>query len=188
MPTVALPGSDRPFVLKGRGTTLVRLFGLLVFTLPGAGFIAGLFVVRGRPEFAFLEHAALWPWELWAIALGGTLGLVGGSADFVWHVRGFRDVSRREERGEIFALACGGLPLFLLMAAASIAPDPRIYVLPVAALAMITVALVCYDEFVYHRKACGRAETLFHRLLTLGNGAAFLAWFHWVFARSHLGA
>ena len=188
MPTAVVPGAARSFVLKGRGVTLVRLFGLLVFALPGAGFMAGLLGVRGRPEFAFLEQAAIWPWELWAIAVGGSLGLAGGAADFVWHVRGLRDVSRREERGEIFALSCGGLPLFLLMGAASLLPDPRIYLLPVTALAMITVALVCYDEFVYHRKACGRAETLFHRLLTLGNGVAFLAWFHWVFARSRLGA
>jgi hypothetical protein len=39
-----------------------------------------------------------------------------------------------------------------------------------------------YDEFVFHRR-CGRFETFTHRLLTCGNGLAFLAWTHWCFVR-----
>src|SRR5438105_4502705 len=86
------------FIVRGRGLTLTRIGGLLAFAIPGAGFIAGLFVVRGRPEFAFLKNAMAWPAELWVIAIGGSLATLAGFADFVWHVRGLREVSRKEER------------------------------------------------------------------------------------------
>jgi hypothetical protein len=42
--------------------------------------------------------------------------------------------------------------------------------------------MICYDEFVFHRR-CRRFETFTHRLLTCGNGLAFLAWSHWCFVR-----
>jgi hypothetical protein len=177
---------SKPFIVHGRGLTLTRIGGLMAFAIPGAGFIAALFMLRGRPEFAFLESPAAWPWELWTIALGGSLATLAGAADFVWHVRGLREVSRREERGEIIALALGGAPLFLIMAAASVAGDPRSFLLPALVTSMFTVVCVCHDEFVYHRFACGRLESLFHRTLLAGNGLAFVAWFHWVFVRDRL--
>ncbi len=46
-----------------------------------------------------------------------------------------------------------------------------------------TVVMISYDEFVFHRR-CGWFETFTHRLLTCGNGLAFLAWAHWCFARN----
>jgi hypothetical protein len=187
MSAIAPSSAPSRFVVRGRGLTIPRLLGLAVFALPGAGFVAALLAVRDRPEFAFLWSPRHWPWELTAIAACGLLGLAGGIGDFFWHVRGLRDVSRREERGEIVALACGGAPLFFLLLAASASLDPRPFLFPVVALAMAVTTLVCHDEFVYHRKACGKTETLFHRLLTLGNGAAFLAWFHWVFVRVRVG-
>jgi hypothetical protein len=169
------------FVLRGRGLTLTRVAGILVFALPGAGFIAALFVVRHRPEFAFLERPTAWPLELWLIAVGGSLATLAGMADFIWHVRGLRSVSRREERGEIVALALGGAPLFVIMAMASVAADPKAFLLPALVTAMFTVVCVCHDEFVYHRMACGRTEAFFHRTIIFGNAIAFMAWFHWVF-------
>ncbi|HYC78451.1 MAG TPA: hypothetical protein VEI02_12560 [Planctomycetota bacterium] len=184
MTTMAAP--RRGFVVRGRGLTWTRVAGLFAFAIPGAGFIAGIFAVRGRPEFAFLEDAGRWPFELWAIAVGGSVASIAGLADFVWHVRGFRDVSRKEERGEVVALALGGAPLFVMMAAASLAADPRPYLLPAVATTMFTVACVCHDEFVFHRFAVKRTEALFHRTLIFGNGLAFLAWFHWTFVRDRL--
>jgi hypothetical protein len=136
MSTSALPTAPPPaealraFVRRGRGVTLPRVFGLAVFALPGAGFVAGLFAVRGTPAFLFLEDARTWPWELWTIAVAGSLAFLGGVGDFFWHVRGLRDVSRKEERGEILALATAGAPTFLTMAAASVAPDPRPFLTP----------------------------------------------------------
>lgn len=179
----AAPRAGR-FVVRGRGLTLPRVLGLVAFAIPGAGFIAALLLVRGRPEFGFLEDLRAWPPELWIIAAGGSLASLAGLADFVWHVRGLREVSRREERGEIVALALGGAPLFGVMAAASAGPDPRAFLLPALVVTIFTVACVCHDEFVYHRLACGRREALFHRLLIAGNGVAYLAWFHWTFVRA----
>ncbi len=171
------------FIVRGRGLTLTRVLGILTFMAPGAGFIAALFMVRGRPEFAFLESARNWPLELWLIAVGGSLATLAGMADFIWHVRGLREVSRREERGEIVALALGGAPLFALMAAASVAAEPKNYLLPILVVTMFTVICVCHDEFVYHRRACARMESFFHHVLLTGNGLAFLAWFAWIFVR-----
>jgi hypothetical protein len=186
MTTTVAGSAPRSFVLRGRGLTLTRLAGLLAFAIPGAGFIIGLFLVRGRPEFAFLENPAAWPPELWVIAIGGSIATIAGFADFVWHVRGLREVSRKEERGEIIALAVGGAPLFVIMGAASLAADPKPFLLPALVTTMFTVACVCHDEFVYHRRACQWMEALFHRALIFGNGLAFLAWFSWVFVRDRL--
>jgi hypothetical protein len=180
--------SSGGFIVRGRGFTATRIAGLLAFAIPGAGFIGGLLRLRGRPEFSFLEDASTWPAELWVIAVGGSLATLAGLADFVWHVRGMREVSRREERGEVVALALGGAPLFGFMAAASLSAAPRPFLTPVLVVAMFTVACVCHDEFVYHRRACGRVESLFHRALIFGNGLAFLAWFHWAFVRERVGA
>jgi hypothetical protein len=46
--------------------------------------------------------------------------------------------------------------------------------------------MICYDEFVFHRKRCGRYETMLHRLLVFGNGIAWLAWMHWCFVRERI--
>src|SRR5436190_3342141 len=178
--------ASQGFIIRGRGLTVTRVAGLLAFATPGAGFIAGLFLVRSRPEFAFLEHPGSWPWELWVIAIGGSIATIAGFADFVWHVRGLREVSRREERGEIIALAVGGALRFLIMAAASVTTAPKPFMLPALVATMFTVACVCHDEFVYHRLACKPLEALFHRALIFGNGLAYLAWFHWVFVRDRL--
>jgi hypothetical protein len=187
MTTTTMAAPARRFIVRGRGLTLTRVGGLLASIIPAVGFIAGLFWVRGRPQFAFLEMPASWPIELWIIAIGGSIATLGGFADFVWHVRGLREVSRKEERGEVVALALGGAPLFLIMAAASVASDPRLFLLPAVIAAMFTVACVCHDEFVYHRLACTRTESAFHRILIFGNAMAFLAWFHWAFVRERLG-
>jgi hypothetical protein len=68
------------------------------------------------------------------------------------------------------------------MAAVSVSPRPLAYLLPTVVVLVLTVVLVCHDEFVFHRR-CGRFERLTHRLLTFGNGLAFLAWAHWCFVR-----
>jgi hypothetical protein len=72
--------------------------------------------------------------------------------------------------------------VFALMAAASLHPRPAGFLVPVFLLVIVTVVLISYDEFVFHRR-CGRLESLFHRQLTLGNALAFLAWVHWCFVR-----
>jgi hypothetical protein len=83
----------------------------------------------------------------------------------------------------VLALACGGVPLFVLMSATSVIHRPNVLLLPIIIIAIFTTALICYDEFVFHRKRCGRFETLTHRALVFGNAIAWLAWMNWCFVR-----
>ena len=112
----------------------------------------------------------------------GTVATLGGILDCASIVRGETVVGRREHRAHLMALAGGGVPLFALMAAASLGRRPARFLVPVFVVLIYTVVMICYDEYVFHRR-CGRFETLTHRLLTVGNVLAFLAWVHWCFVR-----
>jgi hypothetical protein len=156
---------------------------LLASLAPGLLFGVGLRVLSAHPRFDWLWDAARHPWELWVVACAGTAATVAGVADWVYHRAAGLRVGPNEHRVELLALVGGGLPLFLLMAAASVAPRPQAFLLPVLGVLMGTVALVCYDEFVFHRRRCGRLETLMHHTLLLGHTTAFLAWAHFCFVR-----
>ena len=153
---------------------------LLAMLAPAVGFPLALLAVRHRPGFDWLADPARYPWQLWAIAACGTAATAGGVCDWAIHRSGVTAVGRAEHRAHLAALAGGGLPLFALMAAASIVRRPLALLLPVVVVAMTTVVLICHDEFRFHRR-CGRAEAVTHRLLTVGNGLAWLAWVHWCF-------
>jgi hypothetical protein len=157
--------------------TLIALF------LPGALFGVGLLLLQDDPRFAWLTGAAAFPWELWVIACAGTAATAGGVLDWSYHRSGRAAVGRAEHRSELAALAAGGLPLFVLMAIASVVERPGVLLLPILVIVLFTAAMICYDEFVFHRRRCGRYETLLHRLLVFGNGVAWLAWMHWCFVR-----
>lgn len=155
---------------------------VLAMLVPAVLFPVGLLLLRGDPRFGWLDRPAEYPWELWAVALCGTVAALAGLADWLVHRSGVTVVGRAEHRAHVAALAAGGIPLFALMAAASLSPRPLPFLLPVLVVFTVTVVLVCYDEFRFHRR-CGRFEVLTHRALTFGNGLAFLAWVHWCFVR-----
>ena len=92
-------------------------------------------------------------------------------------------IGKKERRSELLALAGGGVPLFVLMALASVAARPHLFLLPVIAVLIFTAVLIAYDEFVFHRRRCGRRETVFHRVLVFGHATAFFAWAHFCFVR-----
>jgi hypothetical protein len=154
--------------------------GLLALFAPAVLFPLGLFLLRDDPRFHWLWDVRAYPWEFWGVAVCGTAATVGGSLDWLFHRSGETVVGRGEHRAHVLALVGGGLPLFCLLAMASLSPRPGHFLLPVLAVLIFTVVLICYDEFVFHRR-CGRYETFTHRLLTGGNGLAFLAWAHWCF-------
>jgi hypothetical protein len=156
---------------------------LLALFLPGLLFGIGLFLVRDQPRFAWLRTAAEFPWEFWVLLASGLVATAAGVADWRYHRSGKTVIGRREHHSELAALAGGGLPLFVLMAVASVFPRPHVLLLPVLVVVLSTATMICYDEFVFHRKRCGRYETLLHRLLVFGNGIAWLAWVHWCFVR-----
>jgi hypothetical protein len=153
---------------------------LLAMLAPAVLFPAGLFLLSDDPQFAWLRDVTQYPWQFWTIAACGTVATLGGLTDWVFHRSGATTVGRREHRAHVAALVGGGLPLFALMACASLHPQPAALLVPILVTLIFTVALISYDEFVFHRR-CGRVETIAHRLLTFGNGLAFLAWFHWCF-------
>jgi hypothetical protein len=176
-----MPQLAAPVRARRRGSslslTLVALF------LPGVLFACGLLLVRNHPRYSWLSSPASYPWELWLLLVGGIVGTTAGVLDWRYHRSGKTVIGRPEHNSELAALAGGGLPLFLLMAAASSIDRPRILLIPVLVVVLFTVVMICYDEFVYHRKRCGPHETLLHRFLVFGNGIAWLAWAHWCFVR-----
>jgi hypothetical protein len=108
---------------------------------------------------------------------------MAGIADWRFHRSGKAAIGAREHHSELLALAAGGLPLFVLMTVASLMPRPQVLLVPVLVVLLFTVVAICYDEFVFHRKRCGRYETMLHRLLVFGMGIAWLAWVNWCFVR-----
>jgi hypothetical protein len=156
---------------------------LLALFAPGSLFVLGLFLVRDQPRFQWLGAPRDYPAEFWLIALGGLLATVAGVLDWDYHRSGRTAIGGAEHRSELLALACGGLPLFVLMALASVLEQPAVLLLPILVCVLATAVMICYDEFVFHRKRCGLYETLLHRVLVFGNGAAWLAWMNWCFVR-----
>jgi hypothetical protein len=154
--------------------------------VPGGLFVLGLFLLRSHPRLVWLSEPAAYPWELWVIAGCGSIATLAGVGDWIYHRSGRTVVGHKEHQSELAALAAGGVPLFGLMAIASFLRRPVVLLIPVMVVVLFTTVLICYDEFVFHRKRCGPAETVLHRLLVLGNGAAWLAWSHWCFVREWL--
>jgi hypothetical protein len=154
--------------------------------VPAVLFPTGLLLLREDARFAWLRDVRAYPLEFWIIAVCGTVATGGGMLDWLHHRSGETTVGRREHRAHVMALASGGLPLFVLLACASLSPQPLRFLVPVLVFLIYTVVLISYDEFVFHRR-CGRFETVAHRLLTFGNGLAFLAWTHWCFVSRSAG-
>jgi hypothetical protein len=160
--------------------SLVALFA------PGLGFAVALgwLALRGGEPWQWLRLPAAWPWELWLIAVAGTLGTVAGFADWAWHRWVAKcAIGAAERRCELLAMAAGGGPLFVVMTIASVSARPLAWMLPAVVIVVATTAMICYDEFVFHRKRCRRLETILHRVLVFGQGAAWLGWAHWCFVR-----
>jgi hypothetical protein len=153
---------------------------LVALAVPAVLFPLGLWLLHGNPRFGWLADVTHYPWQFWAVAVCGSVATGGGVADWLYHRSGRTTVGKREHRVHLAALAGGGIPLFGLMALASVSDRPERFLVAVLAVLILTVVLICYDEYVFHRR-CDRFETLAHRLLTFGNGFAFLAWTHWVF-------
>lgn len=169
-----------PALLQGAGRHLPSLLASLA---PGAAFGAGVLVLRGTERFAWLGRPSSCPWELWTIAGAGTIATAAGIGDWLYHRLSGCAVGPIERRWELAALAGGGLPLFALMTAATLMDRPAALLLPILGVLLFTVVLICYDEFVFHRRRCGRLETALHRGLVFGHAIAFGAWLHFCFVR-----
>ena len=171
----------RPNEDPSRWRVVVNLGGLFA---PAALFAVGLvWVAAQEPRFAWLVEPGRYPWELWCMVTFGTVATLGGVGDWIFH-RLYVAVGPKEHLSHKLALLTGGLPLFALMVAASLVPQPQNLLLPVMVVALYTATLICFDEFVFHRRRCTPFETTLHRMLVFGNGIAWLAWCHFCFVRT----
>lgn len=167
------PVAERRF--KASASSLVALL------VPAMGMAVALWAVRDRPGYQWVAGGA-WPWQLWLLAFSGGAATLAGIGDWLYHRLMTKcAISRKERRCELLALAAGGVPVFLMMLAASVSARPLQWLLPVLVGVLFTTALICYDEFIFHRKRCQKLETRLHRVLVFGNGLAWLAWAHWCF-------
>ena len=92
-------------------------------------------------------------------------------------------IPKKERDAEAKALGLGGLPMFFLMWLSMMSTKPSNYLIPILLVLIYTIVAICYDEFVFHIKRCEKVETRYHRMLVVGNGIAWLAWFHFIYCK-----
>lgn len=154
---------------------------LVLLFFPAIMFAVFLVYLSGTGGYGLRLPFGL-PWQFYLIAVFGTIATVGGVLDWRYH----RDplklrISKQEREAEAKALGIGGLPMFVLMVLATLSDKPTNYLIPIIVFLIYTVSAICYDEFVFHIKRCGKTETIFHRMLVFGNGFAWLAWIHFIY-------
>lgn len=155
---------------------------LILLFFPALLFI--LLVLIYRDE-AFMEVKSVFPyfpWQFYVLGIAGIVATTGGVLDWKFH----RDplqmkIPKKERDAEAAALGLGGLPMFVLMWLAMASSKPSLFIIPIVIVLIYTVVAISYDEFVFHRKRCGKKENMYHRLLVFGNGLAWLSWFHFIY-------
>lgn len=155
---------------------------LVLLLVPAVLFVGLLWANRHAPVLRLSAHFPFLPWQFWVMGVAGTVATIGGMLDWRFHRDPLRlQLSAKEREAEAAALGLGGVPMFVLMWMAMNSPRPHLYLVPIVVVLIYTVVLICYDEFVFHLRRCGPLETRYHRMLVLGNGVAWLAWFHFIF-------
>ena len=153
------------------------MFALLAVLAPALAMPLLLWLAPPAWPLPRLGSLASWPAAFWLMGIAGCIATGAGVLDWHFHRGGGRRIARAEHSAELLALSLGA-PLFALLTLAS-GPLPLSSVLvPIVAVALLMAALIVFDEVRFHR-ACGRYETLLHRLLVGGNAIAFLAWLGW---------
>ena len=153
---------------------------VLLFT-PGILFIIFLILLQYTTDVFFPYFPYLQP-QFILVGIFGLIATIGGVLDWQFHRDPLKlNISKKERDAEAKALGLGGLPMFVLMVVASFSLTPELYLIPILIVLIYTVVAICYDEFVFHIHRCGKQETLYHRLLVFGNGAAWLCWIHYIY-------
>lgn len=147
------------------------------------GILFGLFLLYLSSQSAFnLVIPFGLPFQFYIIAVFGVVGTIGGALDWRYHRDPLKlKISKQERDAEAKALGLGGAPMFILMVLATLSNAPRYYLLPILVVLIYTVVAICYDEFVFHIKRCGKEETIYHRMLVFGNAIAWLSWIHFIY-------
>lgn len=154
---------------------------MLLF-VPGILFGVLLLLYKDNPKILIQANFTFLPWQFYIMGIFGIIATVGGVLDWKYHRNPLNmKIPPKEREAEALALGAGGLPMFFLMWLAMLSSKPSNYLVPIIIVLIYTVVAISYDEFVFHIKRCGKIETLYHRMLVLGNAIAWLAWFHFIF-------
>ncbi len=157
---------------------------LILLFIPAVLFGLLIFLFRDNPQLHISNTFPYLPWQFFAITLFGIVATIGGVLDWKFHRHPLNmKIPKKERDAEAKALGLGGLPMFILMWFAMISRHPSYFLIPVLLVLIYTVVAICYDEFVFHIKRCGRLENIYHRMLVFGNGIAWLSWFHFIFCK-----
>ncbi|BAV06907.1 hypothetical protein FLA_2927 [Filimonas lacunae] len=154
---------------------------MLLF-MPAILFALLLLIYRDNPNAHMLDHFPFLPWQYCIMAVCGVVATIGGVLDWQFHRDPLKlKIPKKERDAEAAALGLGGVPMFLLMWFAMMSGSPTKFLIPIMIVLIYTVVAISYDEFVFHIKRCKRLENIYHRMLVLGNGIAWLACFHLIY-------
>lgn len=154
--------------------------GLLL--VPPGLFGALLLLFHSNERLQLSRELPYLPWQFLVVGVAGTVATLGGVLDWRYHRNPLHlKIPKKERDAEAAALGLGGVPMFLLMSAATLHAKPTIWLIPIIIVLIYTVVAISYDEFVFHIKRCGPVENAYHRMLVFGNGTAWLAWFHFIY-------
>lgn len=161
-----------------------QYLSLVLLFIPAILFTFLLLLFKENPKLRIGEAFPYLPWQFLIIAVFGITATIGGILDWKFH----RDplnlkIPKKERDAEAQALGLGGIPMFILMWFAMISSHASNFLIPILIVLIYTVAAICYDEFVFHIKRCGKIENFYHRMLVFGNGIAWLAWFHFIYCK-----
>jgi len=168
-----------------RATSPFRHYlSLILLFIPAALFGALLLIYKDHTKLHFSNQLPYLPWQFFVMILFGTIATIGGILDWQFHRDPLKlKIPKKERDAEAKALGLGGLPMFILMWLAMMSNAPTSYLIPILVVLIYTVAAICYDEFVFHIKRCGKLENSYHHMLVFGNGIAWLSWFHFIYCK-----
>lgn len=156
---------------------------LILLFLPAFGFFFFYFSTSDSPTFSG-EKILGFPPMVWGMIVSGSIGTLGGLLDWRYHRNPLNlHLPEKERLAEAYALGLGGGSLFVLMCLASSSSNPGKYLVAIVVSALFTTTLICYDEFVFHRKRCKSLENTYHRMLVFGNGIAWLCWLQLIYGK-----
>jgi hypothetical protein len=157
-------------------------FSLVLLFTPAFLFGVLIFLFSEKSKLMISNNFPFLPWQFFVIAIFGIIATAGGVLDWQFHRNPLNmKIPKKEREAEAKALGLGGLPMFILMWFAMLSSTPAYFLIPILLVLIYTVVAICYDEFVFHIKRCGKLETIYHRMLVFGNGIAWLVWFHFIY-------
>lgn len=155
---------------------------LILLFVPPLLFTFVLLVFNQAPELGIQNSFPYLPWQFIAMGIFGSIATLGGVLDWKYHRNPLNlKISKKERNAEAGALGLGGVTMIILMSLATFSEQPKWFLIPIILVLIYTTVAICYDEFVFHIKRCEKIETLYHRMLVLGNGLAWLCWFHFIY-------